>query len=78
MIFFANNSQKKVPAFDLKQSSSFFSKNLVDDPKFFWQSHRGAQGFLLETERRPPEEAIYVGGVHGGEVCAGGRIGSQA
>ena len=64
MIFFANNSQKKVPAFGLKQSSSFFSKNLVDDPKFFWQSHGGALTARFSSrDREETPRGSYLGEV---------------
>ena len=64
MIFFANTSQKKVPALGLKQSSSFFSKNLVDDPKVFWQSHGGALTAMFSSrDREETPRGSYLGGV---------------
>ena len=64
MIFFANTSQKKVPALGLKQSSSFFSKNLADDPKVFWQSHGGALTARFSSrDREETPRGSYFGGV---------------
>ena len=64
MIFFANTSQTNVPALGLKQSSSFFSKNLVDDPKVFWQSHGGALTARFSSrDREETPRGSYLGGV---------------
>ena len=64
MIFFEDTSQKNVPALGLKQSCLFFIRNLVDDPKVFWQSHGGALTAMFSSrDREETPRGSYLGGV---------------